>query len=430
MSLFNTPQQRQQQQQYQTNLNGVFTHSKAETILQRIQKSVERHEIEITSLRCDVDSSQAQLQNDIHTMNESLSTIKSQMDNLLQRIENIEQSIQIPGSPPSSNVTLGQVIIANRRTIAKTLNLVSQKVTNHEAKKLIRSEIEPMKVSLDSWKKDVASNDAIQKSNETISALINRVDLLANDMCNKVDRTLFKSISSDATCIKNYADFIRTTESTTKKIEKELESTIRPTLQLQNEKIQSLDDQGKRVEATVKKSCCTIDDYEKLNLSIQTILQDLECKANAISLTEIEHNQHQSMNHLTSMDDDIKTLYSAHETLAKYMTKRLDTLQDNQKDLVAMNNNECKDSNYVQRDDFNKIFKQLQSMLETKACKEILISLQQSIKDMESELSVTKRKADLSAQFVSWYGKKQDKGSSSWDSDVDDDDDGCMIGGK
>ena len=91
MSLFNTPQQQQQQQQYQTNMNGIFTHTKAEAILQRIQKSVERHEMEITSLRCDADSYQTQLQNDLHTMNESLSNIKSQMNNLLQRIERIER---------------------------------------------------------------------------------------------------------------------------------------------------------------------------------------------------------------------------------------------------------------------------------------------------------------------------------------------------
>ena len=468
MSLFNTPQQQQQQQRRhpshhnQQNFNGLFTHSKAEAVLQRMQKSIERHEIEITSLRCDVDTFQTQLQNELYTMNESLSTIQSQVEDLSQRIQQVEHSIQIPGSTLTANVTVGEVVIANRRTIAKALNILTNKATVDDVKQSTQTEIQPMKNLLESWKKDLASNDAIQKSNETVSALIERVDILANDMCHKVDKTLFKSISSDATCIKNYAEFIRTTESITKKIEYELESTIRPIIQSHDEKIASLEDQEKITVRTVQNQCHTLmNQYETLNQSLESLMKDVEHKAATTKLKDIEENQNQSDTHLSSLGEDIKTLYTAHETLAKYMTKRLDTVhiqftKNNENNTTEKKEEEARNKihkdlkKYVQFKEYEEQSQKLKTILETKACKESLKSIQKAIEQMESELSITKRKADLSAQFVSWYGKQQRQqkdddhgtsssttlshgggihdrssiGSSSVNSDYDDDDTG------
>ena len=428
MSLFNTPQQQQQQQQqqrlhtHQQNFHGLFTHSKAEAVLQRMQKSIERHEMEITSLRCDVDTYQTQLQNELYTMNESLSSIQLQVENLSQRIQQIEHSIEIPGSPLTANVTVGEVIIANRRTIAKALNILTSKATVEDVKQSIQTEIQPMKDQLESWKKDLASNDAIQKSNETVSALIERVDILANDMCHKVDKTLFKSIASDATCIKNYAEFIRTTESITTKIENELESSIRPMIQSHDEKITSLEDQEKITVRTVQNQSQTLmNQYETLNKSLQSLMKDVEHKATITTLKDIEENQNQSDTHLSSLEEDIKTLYTAHETLAKYMTKRLDVVhiqltkneENNTKkkkeEEATRKNDKHTDRTkyYVQLKEYEEHSQKLKTILETKACKDSLTSIQRTIEHLENELSLTKRKADLSAQFVSWYGKQK-----------------------
>ena len=392
---FFTPQK--EQTTSSTNINGLFSHSKAEALLQRICNKVEKHEIEITTLRCDIDSSHDQIRSEMNSIQEKISNMNSKIDELHERVESIEQSIRIPGSSPSSKLLVGEAVLANRRTLARTLNLVSQKADSDAVKESIESQSNALKESMEEWKRDLASNDAVQKSNDAMSALVTRVDTMADDMCNKVDKSLFKTISSDATCIKNYASFFRSTEETTKKLEADIQD-IGSTLVTYDNKLQIFEDQVQTIETGLSK-CPTIDEFVEVTTNIQSLNEQLLVKADESIMVQLKQETIQSGTQLSLVECDVKTLFAAHETLAKYMTKRLDKMYNN-------TSIDDKLSKYVKSDELEANLQHVTTIIDTKACKESLSQLQQSIHDLESDLSITKRKADLSAQFVGWYGKE------------------------
>ena len=100
-----------------------------------------------------------------------------------------------------------------------------------------------------------------------------------------------------------------------------------------------------------------------------------------------------------SIEDDVKTLFAAHEMLAKHLTKRLDDTYDKTTTDHVL-------STYVKSDQHVTTLQKLTMMIEARACKQALSTLHESMQHLESELCITKRKADLAAQFVGWYGKE------------------------
>lgn len=400
MTLFSTPQREP------SNVNALFTHSKAEALLQRICHSVERHEIELTTLRCEIDSSDAQSRKDIENIQTVISGMKSQLDELNHRFELIEESTRIPGSSSSKMSSVGETVVANRRTLARTLNLVSQKADEDQVKESFESHSKQIQEVIEQCKSDLVSNDAMEKSNEAISALVSRVDVIANDVCNKVDKCLLKTLSSDATSIRNYANFMRATQSTTTKFESELEDLGGKILNFQS-KIQSFEDEVQRINIHLNNDVVTNDKFEEVNsTTVQSLVKELQTKVSMSTISEMQcHSNQQSKEELKIVEDDVKTLFSAHETLAKYLTKRLDDLN---KKIMTMITKEGLSSeySYATMKELEDGLQKVASIIESKANQQTLLELQHYVQQLESDLSVTKRKADLAAQFVGLCGKE------------------------
>ena len=394
MTPFTTPPQ----ERANHHLNGLFSHSKAEALLQRLCASIERHEIEITSLRCEVDSSQAHITRDIDNINNTLSDIKEKMNNLENRVQVIEKSIRLPGSPINSTVTLGEAVISNRRTIANTLNLVSQKADEDTIKESFENQSNTLKELMGEYTKDLASNDTVEKINDAMSSLMARVDVIGDDMCNKVDKCYIKTLSADATCIKNYANFVRTIQTSTKTMEtglKEIESKTHE----HSSKIHSFETKIQSIVDDIKDRP-TIDKVKQIDSLIQPLMERMENIPDTFEMNKIQEHNHKILSDkLNPMEDDIKTLFSAHETLARHLTKRIDGIYDKSKIKSAF-------SDFVRNEDFEGNMVNMSRLVEAKACKESLLQLQQVVQQLESELCITKRKADLAAKFVGLCGNK------------------------
>ena len=401
MTLFSTPQNEP------SNVNSLFTHSKAEALLQRICHSVERHEIELTTLRCEIDSSHAQSRKDIENIQTVISDMKSQLDDLNHRVKLVEESTRIPGSSSSKMTSIGEAVLANRRTLARTLNLVSQKADGDQVKESFESHSKHIQDVMEQCKSDLVSNDAIEKSNEALSALVSRVDVIANDMCNKVDKCLLKTLSSDAASIRNYANFVRSTQSTTTKFESELEDIRVKILNFQN-KIHSFEDEVQRINIHLNNQIVTNEKFEKANsTAVQSMMKELQTKVSMSAIAEIQNNiSQQSKNELKVVEDDIKTLFSAHETLAKYLTKRLDDLNNKTMTMITDEGLRSK-YNYVTLEELEDGLQKVASVIDSKAYGQTLSELQEDVQQLESDLCITKRKADLAAQFVGLCGKER-----------------------
>ena len=389
MTLFTTPTNDR------FNKNGLFSHSKAEALLQRICKTVERHEIEITSVRCEVDSSQAQLTNDIGIIQSTILGIKSVVDDLNKRVELIEQSIRIPGTPTSSKSSVGEVIIANRRTIARTLNLVSQKADMEEVQVSIESQSKEILKTIDDVKNDFASTNAVEKCNDALSSLVAKIDVLDNGMANKVDKCQLKTLSSDASFIKNHASFIRIAQEQLKRIEPELVD-LKDKISESSEKAKAIEEQITDIDAQFIK-LPTNHQFSDIESAVQSLGAEIKKKVDTSNFHEVEEYTNDARCQLSSVGDDVKTLFAGHEALAKYLTRRLDVLGS------QMATNETL-STYTTTNEFEEKFKQMRNMIDSKACRKSFIQLEQGFHFLESDLCITKRKADLAGQFIEMYG--------------------------
>ena len=382
-------------QQERSNLNGLFSHSKAEALLHRICSTVEKHEIEITTLHCD----HAQITKDIEHIYNRIEGTKSQIDDLDSRVRMIEESIRIPGTPESSKVSIGEALLSTRRALAKTLNLVSEKADSDIVKESMESQSEKLKECIERLKSDLASNDVIEKINGAITALMTRVDVIAGDMCTKVDKCMLASLSADASYIKNHANFVRSTQEATTKIENDVQELV--TTSNENEcKMKSINQQLHALNQDINERL-TIVKFEEVELAVNSLMEQMQKKADASTLLEIHENKKlESVSYLKTIEDDIKTLYSAHQTLARHLTKRLDNMYDKVKTESVL-------SEYAKADEIEDKFQcVVREIVEAKACRQTLLTLQKDLQSLESDLCITKRKADLAARFVGLCGKK------------------------
>jgi hypothetical protein len=389
MQQYSTPQQER------SNSHGLFSHSKAEALLHRIRNTVEKHEIEITTLHCD----HAQITKDIENIYHSIASTKSQIDDLDSRVRMIEECIRIPGTNTSSKVSIGEAILATRRTLAKTLNLVSEKADSDIVKESIETQSEKLKECIDRLKSDLASNDVVEKINEAITALMTRVDVIAGDMCTKVDKCMLATLSADASCIKNYANFVRTTQETTTKIQNEVQELA--TTSNENEcKMKSINQQLQALNQNINERPSIVK-LEEVESMVHSLMEQMHKKADTSSLLEMQENK-TLIKQIQTIEDDIKTLYSAHQTLARHLTKRLDCMYDKAKTESVL-------SDYAKADEVEEKFQcVVREIMEAKACRQTLSELQKDVQSLESDLCITKRKADLAARFVGLCGKKEE----------------------
>ena len=91
--------------------------------------------------------------------------------------------------------------------------------------------------------------------------------------------------------------------------------------------------------------------------------------------------------------EDTKTLFASHETLAKYLTKRIDGIYTKkQVDKLV--------KKYVETDELETEKQGIEGKINQETNE-----LRQALESFQLEMKVTKKKADLAAQFIALYNK-------------------------
>jgi chromosome segregation ATPase len=352
--------------------------------LQKIVHSIEKNERELTMQRSDFERYQNQMQKDLQTMQHQISTLEQKYITDNKRIETLEKAIQIPGT----QMSVGESVLANRKTLVRTLNLVSKKADSEELNDVALKQEKKLNSQIEDLKIELASNVDIQKLNQANHAIIDRIDVLADDLRNKVDKSFLKVLSSESASLRNFADFERKTNTMLKTLEESIGKTS-----------QSLRDQDSRTKSIS-------DQMSKVSLDVDQIMQDLE----ALSLSTCDQVKKEELSDLhrqnTAFDDrirscqnDTETLFASHETLAKHLTKRIS-------DIYTKHEVEKRISNYLDKDTFFDEVQKIHEKVGDSKSMQALQQLQQSFEKFKGEMNATVKKADLSAQFIALYEQK------------------------
>eukprot|EP00979_Chaetoceros_neogracilis_P004601 scaffold797_cov408-Chaetoceros_neogracile.AAC.66 len=341
--------------------SGLFSHLQAEALLQRIINAVEKHEVECKSF----ERNNVQVNETLQQLTRKMMHLQELMNSTNQRLDAVENAIHVK----DNDLTVGECVAANRRTLVRTLNLVSAKVDAAELMEAAEAQNEHLESTLQDFRRDVASNDAMHKTNDAITSLVNRIEVMSDDVRNKVDKTLFKALSSEAAALQNYALFVKKTESTLKLLEETLEShdNVHKVLSKRSDGI------SEEIEG-----CPTLIRLQQVEGALEGLSQHMNNKVDAEVLQSLSQDAASIKDRMKSITDDTSTLFASHETLAKHFTKRLDNTYTKaaiDKSLEL----------HVEKDEFN----------------DVLGKMQQDIKR-------TQQKSDLAAQFIALYDEQEE----------------------
>lgn len=346
------------------NLSGIFSHANAEALLKRIVQVVEDHEVAVKNLT----RNQEECRDAIERLHQQITRVQVDVDSTNHKLESIEKAIFIE----NSKSTIGECVLANRKSVVNAFNLISCKMDTEE----VETSLEEMKKQL---KRDFASNEAMQKSNETIKSLVSRLEVVAEECKSKVDKTLFKALSSEAATLQNYADFVENTESSIKQIKENME------------RFENTQDDLSRQTDVITETMDTLSPKEALK-NVERSIQELSNSINE----KLDAGFDSLGDKVLTLEEDTKTLFTSHETLAKHFTQRFDKVYN--KDAI-----DEKVSDRVERNHFDQTLHSMKQEIDEKT--ENVSSLVQT---MKKELEVTQKKAELAAQFVSLYEEENE----------------------
>ena len=363
---------------------GLFSHSKAEALLQRIVNVVEKHESKLQTM----ERSNEQMAEAMQQLNNKIAHVQVYMNSTIQRLDTIEKAINVK----DNDLTVGECVAANRRTLVRTLSLVSAKVDAEELKEELKEQRENLDSTLDNFRRDLASNDALHKTNEAISSLVIRIDGMSDEVRNKVDKTLFKALSSENAALQNYAQFVKKTESTLATMEKTIEKfdNVHKTLSKRSDDIVN--------ELKEFPSMSVIKGVEN---AMEELSQGMNDKVDAEALQKLCENTESIENRIKSIANDTNTLFASHETLAKHFTKRFDNMYTK----AAIDNSMV---GYLDKDAFHDAIEKISCEMETKVEGSRVDQLHQALSKLQSEITLTQKKVDLAVQFIALYDDEEE----------------------
>jgi uncharacterized protein YoxC len=277
--------------------------------------------------------------------------MEDQISSCKRKSETLDEALRIPGTP---NMTVGEGVAANRRALAKTLNLVANKAESDELGKRMAQ----LQSDFDQkFEKVNGSTMLIEKLNQSIQALGSRTDVLSLDVQNKVDKSLFSSLSSEAELVRNYSIFVKDTEKSIH----DIHSTVD---QLKLDVFDEMDSVKNLMKRTTELESGISELPSRKDL--QVLKEDLSSSLKLVENSSGERNLKLEQRHslaeekITTLEKESQTLFAAHETLAKHMSKRLDdTYKKKSIDLVL--------EKYLQVDSFLDAVRQIVHDVESKA---------------------------------------------------------------
>mmetsp|Transcript_21505 Transcript_21505/g.28285 ORF Transcript_21505/g.28285 Transcript_21505/m.28285 type:complete len:439 (-) Transcript_21505:277-1593(-) len=371
--------------------NGLFSHQRAEVVLQQLLDANAHNQREISDLKKRYSPSSYDRREDIM---KRLSIVEENVEDLLERVDKLEKGVAIPGV---SSMTVGEGVSANRRTLARALHLISTKADFDELKATSNSCAQKLDQTFEKLKDEAADISCIEKTNDAIMALTNRVDALSNDLRNKVDNSLFKTISSEANLIRKRSNSIQKAEETFEVLQSTTENHAKVLLD-HEKKTKGLSDIVAVLQTQMDKRP-TLDGLKKIALEVQKLADGVNKKADKECVEILITRVGDSSGQMNKLKKSNKSLLAGYEQLSIDTTQKM-------KGVYSKNQVNELVGKFVGKEEISKMFQRWKAEFNARSWNEILEEMQDAIGSLSKEQAIIKKKAELAAQFVGWYGRK------------------------
>ena len=371
----------------------LFDQPKAEAVLKSLLDTTKQHEKELSVLRklynfapspLDDSNSEGGL------LLGKLRSLETRLDQLASRMDDMERAVQIPGG--NTTCTVGEGLAANRKTLARALNMITTKAETDEVTKQISSHKSQVDETIVALTEKVAGVTALEKTNDAVSALSERMDTLAEALNTKANHSTIKVLEADASLIRHHAAFVSKTNDALEKTEGDFEQ-FQGSMAKQGEMMESLKSNVSSIQEDVARRAVA-DDLSSLLQKVDrmsTEVNETTKKTDFDSLKALFDEKTQS---LAKAEGDIQSLLSSHSTMSSQVSNQMAEHRAAVGRLV---------SGCVSREALSNSLSTLQAEWQQKTW-----TLERSLSELSVDYATTKKKSDLAAEFVSWYGSRGD----------------------
>ena len=422
-----SPIQPQQQYHVSMNTSGIFTHTKAEAILQHLLNVVSSHENELSCHREMLGT--PNIPNNCNGIKEEpiiqkLCNIEQSIENLNQRLDDIESKIAMPGGT-STSMAIGEVVASNIKSIARTMQLLSTKAESDYVRTLIQQHNQEIQdFSTEISNEFLTDKHSFAKMKELVHGLSDRVEVMNQDLSNKLDKTFYTSVvESDISTIREHADFVNHVKDVIPKLEAMIAKEVQEKIQAHDTSISSLSNNVEVIQENLKENYLNPYAVEEEIRILTENVEELQERIDEEIIKQSEINDdrrkihsllHETVNPLKegyhSLQEEINqiTTLSSKPFSASLLQKIYE---------IGYSKKETQNllSKCVQKIQFHEVLKELRQEIDSKSSElsadelsHQLDNTMEVLTEFQDDYEVTKRRALLAIQFVDWYSRKED----------------------
>jgi hypothetical protein len=328
-----------------------------------------------------------------------LTTIVTQLQTHLtaleKRISKVEKDTSLTGS---DSTTIGSLVSSNRRSIARSLDVISNKVSQHtltEVESSIRSDMAATTKKVLEQCVTVGNQELMR---ELLESLGKKVSSVESTLLLKVDSSTIEGIKLDAETVREKA--------------KELTFNVGVIRSLESD-VQNL---GTRVQGVEEVAVANANRVILMNERLNSTATNHAVQEINARLQQAEHNISNDLAKKKDFDKvskivenhgrSLATLNGSFDTLRNLLETSKSSMLDVQRSKVDKKVFETVMGTVQRRDDFEAHMKRLMIEVDAKAWGKDVGKLGRDLEALKGEHATTKVKASLATKFVEWYGKK------------------------
>ena len=328
------------------------------------------------------------------------------MQEISKRLHDLEQKQNHEGTPNLRNKykgkTIEEIMHSNRRSLGRTLQILSTKIDMNQFDEKMEQMKEYVSNQMCNLKGEIVEKSSLCSLREAVSALSQRMDLLAQTTSQKVDHSCITTLKSDVESIRSHAEFVTDTKESLKQLRKQSQDNSKR-IENQQKTIETLVSQQTEMMEKIGTLIPKLE-YQNLEERVNNFISFIEstmAKQQDLQITQSQMDTY--IVKIAESDKIIKKLQIAHEKLATYTANRFGKVYS--KETTDNKIHKC-----VTMEKFKHCLGECNSDLEDRSIQldESVASIHQKLELLERDYSETKKRSVLAAEFIDWYGRKGD----------------------
>lgn len=382
--------------------DGLFSHTKAEAVLQQLFDTVSEQQNEIDRLRNEVSDLRKSVkerssdEGGVEENHKTRNSIGKSRLSLKERVEWLEKCTAIPESDSGTSLTVGEEVILNKKALAKALQALSSKVSVED---LLNFQAAQRQL-LNEAKRDLCDEQINKETmlglSDCISAINEKLDVISSDLQSKAEKASLRSIQMDASLIRDRIKFFQN-------IEEEMNSIHHKMKQASMQ----LDDNSSYIAdlSAFSKSCREELGNKVGNNEFNEMIAKMDDIRNDLNKLTDESTEANVL--LKCTTNDICKLFKGYQELQMFSESRWQKCSDSLQGTYSKAEIDSMLSQmFVCKTEFEVALHQVKDDLNKKAWDSSVADQRRMIDNLILDHANTKRAASIATKFVDWYSRR------------------------